>query len=215
MKPRYSALLVLFFAAICCGENIRADTLFFDGRTISENWEKNWTNYEKKLWYGHLALQIADTITTIHALEQKGVYEANSFVFGKHPSQERLIVTKAVIVWGLFSYLNDYEPKGKKETGLTVLNILYSIVVANNISIAYLTKSIKKLRQSKIVGEEVVARLEDYNSSSPAIREFLEASGLNNVRELDGAGRLKLIDCLVEIVNFYTCDAQSQKIPPS
>ncbi|OGZ12420.1 MAG: hypothetical protein A3D67_00745 [Candidatus Lloydbacteria bacterium RIFCSPHIGHO2_02_FULL_51_22] len=129
-------LTTLFFFPGIFG-NASAQTLLFDSKTIQENWENNWNEREKGLWYAHIVLQLADTVTTIHALERKGVYEANSVVYGKHPSPERIVLTKAVVLWGSFSVLNDYTPKGSKETGLIVLDVLYSIIVANNMRIAY------------------------------------------------------------------------------
>jgi len=133
---RITLLCTLLFLGVF--ENVGAQTFLFDGKTTRENWEKNWTKDEKTLWYLHIFLQVADAGTTVHILERdEDAYEFNSFVYGKRPSLERLVATKAAVLWGMFSLLNDYTPKGNKKTGLIFLNIFYSVVVASNISLAY------------------------------------------------------------------------------
>ncbi len=54
------------------------------------------------------------------------------------------------------------------------------------------TKTPEELAEIGAKARETLTQLEDLNSAFPATREFLEARGLTNVRQLDKAGMQEL-----------------------
>ena len=83
------------------------------------------TPLQRKIFW---TLAAADVWTTHRGLKEPGTYEVNPLL-GKHPSLEKLIITKVVL--GTIM-LNNYE-----SWEVNAINIIHVYVVHNNYSIIY------------------------------------------------------------------------------
>ena len=100
--------------------------------SISSQAEWNdWHSENKELYKNLVVLNIIDVYQTHYVLNEYPSAEEKNPFLGKRPSTQKLILAKAVALYGVYSTLDGHTRHTKRRT-LKTANATYMVVVINN-----------------------------------------------------------------------------------
>lgn len=95
---------------------------------------EEWTATNKLLFGGFVAANVADALQTRKIDEGSGYVEKNEWLYGKYPSDGRILAVKAATVGGMYWLVKDADPV-TRNLALILGTIVVGSAVAGNLSI--------------------------------------------------------------------------------